>query len=431
MTDSTPIYNLKAVMHEVDLNAATLRAWEQRYGLPKPQRTAGGHRLYSKQDIEMLKWLIEKQKEGLSISRAVEMWKTLQNEAVIPPMQAGVPGIDLKTGEAMIDELRASWIASCEAFDNQAANQILDQAFATAAPETICLELLQKGLAQIGDRWYTGTMRVQQEHFASAIALRRINSLIAAVVPPTRKGRILAACPPGELHDFVLLLATYLLRRNGWDVIYLGSNVPLKDLDLTIRSTTPELIISAAQTINSAASLRSLSESDSLQGIPLAFGGGIFNQIPVLSRYISGHYLGEALGMIPQMVERLVKSPLPVPAAQPVPLNHTQTLASFIQNETKIKADVSSGLEAGIIDPDLLNLADIEFTRMISSVLILGEINLLDYSTEWLEGLLVNHGFSPSVLAQYYKAYQRAVERHLGENGAVISDWLARHTTNG
>ena len=49
-------------MHEVGLSAATLRAWERRYGLLKPQRSAGGHRLYSRQDIEMLKWLVEKTK---------------------------------------------------------------------------------------------------------------------------------------------------------------------------------------------------------------------------------------------------------------------------------------------------------------------------------------------------------------------------------
>ena len=64
MSDSTPIYNLKAVMQEVGLSAATLRAWELRYGVPKPQRTAGGHRLYSRQDIEMLKWLVEDKKKA-------------------------------------------------------------------------------------------------------------------------------------------------------------------------------------------------------------------------------------------------------------------------------------------------------------------------------------------------------------------------------
>ena len=143
-------------------------------------------------------------------------------------------------GEGMLDQLREKWTEACMAFDDQAANRVLDQAFALAAPETICTEVLQKGLAHIGEGWYGGSISVQQEHFTSAIAIRRINTLLAAVAPPTQPGRILVACPPGEVHDFILLLITYLLRRRGWDVIYLGANVPLKDLDAAIEFNQPQ-----------------------------------------------------------------------------------------------------------------------------------------------------------------------------------------------
>ncbi len=63
--DDTPIYNLKAVVQETGLKPDTLRAWERRYGsLPEPNRTGGGHRLYSQQDINTLKWLLARQDEG-------------------------------------------------------------------------------------------------------------------------------------------------------------------------------------------------------------------------------------------------------------------------------------------------------------------------------------------------------------------------------
>ncbi|MBN1317671.1 MAG: MerR family DNA-binding transcriptional regulator, partial [Anaerolineales bacterium] len=45
--DNTPVFNLKVVIKETGLKADTLRVWERRYGLPGPNRTAGGHRLYS------------------------------------------------------------------------------------------------------------------------------------------------------------------------------------------------------------------------------------------------------------------------------------------------------------------------------------------------------------------------------------------------
>ena len=75
MISRSPVYNLSAVLRETGLKADILRAWERRYALPKPQRTAGGHRIYSEYDIRIVKWLKARQLEGLSISRAVELWK--------------------------------------------------------------------------------------------------------------------------------------------------------------------------------------------------------------------------------------------------------------------------------------------------------------------------------------------------------------------
>ncbi len=72
MDNQAPTFNLKAVVRETGLKPDTLRAWERRYGLPEPDRTEGGHRLYSQEDIEILKWLIGRQDEGMSISRAVD-----------------------------------------------------------------------------------------------------------------------------------------------------------------------------------------------------------------------------------------------------------------------------------------------------------------------------------------------------------------------
>src|SRR5512146_2181039 len=74
MISTTPAFNLKVVLKETGIAADTLRAWERRYGLPMPQRTEGGHRLYSQRDIEIIRWLMKQQESGLSISRAVDMY---------------------------------------------------------------------------------------------------------------------------------------------------------------------------------------------------------------------------------------------------------------------------------------------------------------------------------------------------------------------
>ena len=79
-----PAFNLKVVLQETGIAADTLRAWERRYGIPMPQRTAGGHRLYSQYDIETIKWLMARQAEGLSISRAVDLWNEHNASGVDP-----------------------------------------------------------------------------------------------------------------------------------------------------------------------------------------------------------------------------------------------------------------------------------------------------------------------------------------------------------
>jgi len=427
MADNTPIYNLKAVIKEVGLSPATLRAWERRYGLVKPQRSPGGHRLYSRQDIEVLKWLVERKNEGLSISSAVEMWKTINDGAQNISPQIHAPVLVSITSEAMIDELRDQWIAACLAYDDHTANLVLDQAYTIAAPEMVSMEVLQKGLARIGEGWYDGSISVQQEHFASAIAMRHLNTLLAATAAPTRAACILVACPPGEEHDFILLMITYLLRRNGWNVLFLGSNLPLLNLDATLQSTKPSLVLSAAQTLNSAASLREMSEYLVTQGVPLAFGGGIFNLVPATTQRISGYYLGTNIGMVPQIVEILVIAPPLMPNAQPVSPVVTQTLASFIQNEAVIVADVASAMHAESIDPAHLEIANTNLTQLIAAGLTLGDINLVDHSIAWLNGLLENYGITTSTARQFYSTYRQAIERYLGDEGGIIQDWLIKY----
>jgi DNA-binding transcriptional MerR regulator len=422
MVENTPLYNLKAVSKDTGLSPATLRAWERRYGLIKPKRSPGGQRLYTLKDVELLKWLVERQKGGLSISRAVEMWKTYnQSEQSTFTHKNNLLSA---TSESMIDELRDQWITACLAFDDRAASQILQQAFAIATPETICMHVLQEGLIQIGELWYNGSATVQQEHFASAFAIRFLNALITSCAPPRRPGSILVACPPGEEHDFILLLVTYQLRRNGWNALYLGSNVPLSNLDATIKATQPSLVLSAAQTLSTAASLRQMAEFLVAQDIPLAFGGRIFHFVPNAIKYISGYYLGDDVALVPHIVEILIMASPTIPHAAPVPVVYTQTLDGFMRNERDITAFVTSSIPAELIEPVHLEIATSYFSRLITSALSLGDMHLSEYSIAWLNGLLKNYGFAQSGARQFYASYRKAIDHYLGEGGSIISDLL-------
>ena len=427
----TPTYNLKAVIRETGLKPDTLRAWERRYGLPQPHRTSGKHRLYSQRDIDILDWLIASQQEGLSISRAVEMWRRLEADGQDPLLAVASPKTGAKraatppvAGEA-IAESRAAWLSACLNFDEPSAEQALAQAFAVYPPETVCFEVLQKGLSQIGDGWHRGEVSVQQEHFASALALRRLDALIASTSAPTRPGRILVTCPANEEHTFSPALITFLLRRRGWEVLYLGANVPATRLEAALAATRPNLVIAPAQQLYTAATLLDMARLVAWEKLAFAFGGLAFNTAPGLRDRIPGHFIGEKLEDVPPMVGRIMASPQPAADVVPTPPAYRVALGHYREKRPAIEAAVWDAIPAADRHLDHLALAGTHLARDIEAALALGDLEFMGADVEWLERLLLNRGIPPEAPRHFLSAYRRALQAHLGDHGKPVIDWLA------
>ena len=423
MADQTSSFNIKAVIRETGLNAETLRAWERRYGLPKPERTPGGHRLYSLHDIQILNWLTERQKGGMSISRAVELWRSLVSGGQDPLLTyVSQPQQSVGLSGAMLDNLCLDWVNACLDFDERAAEQVLTQAFGIYSPEVVCSGLIQKGLAIIGNKWYEGSSSVQQEHFASALAMRRLQNLAVAAPIPNRPGRILAVCPAGEQHEFGLLLLTVLLRRRGWEVVYLGTNVPIMRLDSTLRTVKPFLTISVAQTLPSAAALKQLGEFLADQDVLMAYGGGIFNTLPSAQNSIPGYFLGLDFIEATETVKRLwdVKPHL----QHPQPLSPEYELAQklFLELHPYIEIYVTKKMEQEAVQLTHLEFAISAIQQHVEAALALGDINLVGNSIQLIERSLRNYGWTKGLFSRLLDVYWQAIGTHLPiEDQAIFS----------
>ena len=422
-----PTYNLKVVIQEAGLKADTLRAWERRYGLPNPQRTAGGHRLYSQYDIEMIKWLMARQEEGLRINHAVELWRNFEQAGQDPfqemPVQEWTPVRPDLAGK-VVEEIKQEWVQACLAFDEARAENILAQAFARYPIETVCLEVLTAGLSEIGKLWYTGKSSVQQEHFASALAIRRLNALLAAAPTPTRRGKILSACPAGEDHIFPLLLITLFLRLRGWDVVYLGANVPLDKLDAAIQSAKPGLVVSSAQQLLTAANLYEIASFLQEEQVPLAYGGYIFTELPELTERIPGYFLGESIAGAVQSVEQLLLNPPEVGSASPISPEYEQAAGHFKEMQPVIAADLWSHFQQNGMHEQHLEIVNHFLNQDIQAGLMLGDLNLLRHEIGWLTGLLESLDISIEYLAKYLALYKQAVDKNLDERGQPVKAWL-------
>ncbi|MBN1450192.1 MAG: MerR family transcriptional regulator [Anaerolineales bacterium] len=419
---TTPTFNLKAVIKETSIAADTLRAWERRYGLPMPERTPGGHRLYSQRDIEIIKWLMAKQREGLSISRAVDMWNELTGSGQDP---LPAPATKITTiPSANLDAIRQTWLDACLVYDENSAEQLLNQAFATHPLETVCIEVMQRGLQQIGEMWYHNQINAQQEHFTSALVQRRLDALIAAAPPPTRPYTILIGCTTGEQHVFVPLLLTLLLRRRGLKVVYLGANVPIQRYNETLQSIKPHLVILSAQLLQTANDLRETAAYLNANGGRVAYGGRIFNQIPQLRNRIPAHFLGESIQEAVQAVETLLTSDIPLEGIVPVDEKDKQLSRSFIHNQPMIDMyTLTESTKIGI-PIEFSTIAIQQLGNNLVSALSLGNIEALEGEMAWIEGLLREHDQNIESLDVFFAAYAKSIDSAMGKEGQPISSWL-------
>lgn len=434
-----PVYNLNLVLQETGIKADTLRAWERRYQLPQPERTDGGHRLFSEYDIETIKWLVARQEEGMRISRAVDLWNNIISSGEDPlysvmadqTMKPPAP-ISKRESESLEFE-RSRWIQACMNFNEAAAEQVLTQSFAQFSLETVCIEILQKGIAEIGALWYQGKASVQQEHFASELAVRRMHSLVSAAPQPVRDGTILVSCPAGEDHIFSPLLITLLLRYRSWNVIFLGANVPKQEFKETIQKTHPDLVIMTAMRLTTAASLRETAFFIQGQDVPVAFGGRIFNLHPELAQKIPGYFLGNDLLDSITRIEKLLMHPTPAIEYEMETDHFSQTIANFIEKRQHIEIFIHAKLAAKMgrqLPSQVIQDASEFLERDILAALSLGDMSLLGSNIEWIESLLTHRYSSPDVLHTFLEVFYEALETHLDHSGRPIIDWLGNLLAN-
>ncbi|HYK75305.1 MAG TPA: MerR family transcriptional regulator [Pseudoneobacillus sp.] len=241
------MYTIKKVSELVGIPNVTIRAWENRYHIISPQRSDGGHRLYSQGDINTLKWLKDQmEKKGIKISEAVRLLSVeTQKNYTENPYEHEKKAIE--SFEELQDKLYQRLIE----LDTVQANEIIDLAFSLHAIEDVFLNILAPVLVRIGDDWEVGTIGVAEEHFASELIMQRFTNFLRVLPLHNHLPKVLAFCPEAELHHIGLMLFSLFLRKKGNEVIYLGANTPYKGLTEIIKRKNISVIAISATDSNS------------------------------------------------------------------------------------------------------------------------------------------------------------------------------------
>lgn len=313
------IYNTRAVVQRTGVPADTFRAWERRYAIPVPTRTAGNQRLYSERDIATITWLRDQTVAGMTISQAVALFRSHANARSQPdspslasesyPLprrsNSGGPPSPYRSYRERSDskpflELRDELVNALLALDGISADRIVEEALALTDVESVCLYVLQASLTEIGDRWEHGGASVAVEHHASSYVARKFGALFNQSNPNEGRGPIVAACPEGEQHDIGLLLTCLFLSRRGYRILYLGANLPVEDLVDTVKAVQAPLVLLSATREETARRIhqvipmlkRAVNDISARDLPEIGFGGTIFLHHPELRTGIDGAYLG-------------------------------------------------------------------------------------------------------------------------------------------
>lgn len=281
-------YTIAEVEERVGLSTALLRQWERRYGFPKPERSPGGHRLYSQADLEALSNIKTWISEGVSPAAAVRRYlDSLIQEGPRPPET-----LSLELEEAL---LRAN---------TESAERILSEAHRLHPMETVVLDIISPALRRIGDGWHMGRVSTAQEHLASTFlrgSLQGLLHLMGGSLGPT----LVVSTLPGEGHEIGSLITALFLRRAGYSVHYLGPNTPLNDLKGFVERTGAKgVVLSAVQPV----SLESLPHG-ALAGLaPLTvLGGRAAAAHPQDVARLGARFLGNDPRALPEMLSAALK----------------------------------------------------------------------------------------------------------------------------
>ncbi len=228
-------YKIKDLEALTGIKAHTIRIWEKRYNLISPERTDTLIRTYTDEDLTNLLSVALLNKNGIKISKIVDMGKEQISKKVW----------DLKFSKNENSSQEKLILALIELDEDLFRNTLQSLIDSVGLEETFASHLIPF-LDRIGIMWIVGTIHPAQEHFISNLIRQKVISEIDKLSVPNNDIKpVMLYLPEHEWHEISLLYYQYILRRNGINTVYLGQSLPYDSLLLTIEKLTPRALVTS------------------------------------------------------------------------------------------------------------------------------------------------------------------------------------------
>ncbi|WP_257460390.1 cobalamin B12-binding domain-containing protein [Archangium lipolyticum] len=197
-----------------------------------------------------------------------------------------------------ISALRESYLsAQLKGNRREALRLLVDEGILRGIPlPTLHLEIIQEAQREIGRLWQENHISVAQEHLATAISQLALSHLYRHLPRDPSNGRtVMISCVEGELHELGARVASDFLEMAGFDVRFLGANVPTEHLVREVRAQKPDLLaLSVTMTYHIPALRQAVAAVREVAPLlPLAVGGLAFSWVPGLEAELGVPFFGK------------------------------------------------------------------------------------------------------------------------------------------
>lgn len=265
MASATPRYRIHAVAEMTGIPASTLRAWERRYGIPAPQRTSSSYRLYSDDDVGLVRRLRELCDAGVAPSEAARCLLQRGQEPSEEPRQAAGP----------FEEAVSRILSAVEAFDPDGLRMETARATYLGCASAVFEHVIGPTMRAVGQGWHEGRLSVAQEHMASEILLGTARDMHRLLQPEGADRVVVLACVAGEFHALPLYGVAFRFASWGWRSELLGADTPPEAIADAVGALGPHAVGLSMTTSRPVADLARLLDAyaRAIGGRPWVLGG--------------------------------------------------------------------------------------------------------------------------------------------------------------
>ncbi len=300
-------YRIQAVSKLCAVPPATLRAWERRYGVPVPSRTASAYRLYGDEDIALIIKMRDLVKGGMAAAEAAKVvLSDLPKSA--PPMEPDETERSESEDDPFADA-RDRIVEAALRFDPDGLEREVSRSLTLGPALSIFEQTLGPALRSIGNLWHEGTLTLAQEHLASQTIGATLIQLLRLAQPVGPARRAALACFADEDHTLGLYGVGLRLASWGFRTLLLGARTPPPAISRVVDSLDPDLIALSATVLPPASIARELVDAyaDACRGTTWVVGGSASESMRSWVEARGGLVAGEEMKDVRAEIERALR----------------------------------------------------------------------------------------------------------------------------